>query len=270
VLQSGYDGRAITNKRKGEKTMKKLIALSLLCAFCTFTAIQTQAVEIVKEGNTGRGYVSVSSSTSDDFMPTMAQVNVAVENSSKNLAATTEENKKTAQKVIDAVKKQLDASKGETIKTIAFNVNSEYSYKNNVKTFENYKVVNSVQIKVKDTAKLGQIIDTALNAGATRVDGVNFSLASTDVACNQLISQAVSEAKVKSENVAKALGMKLGDIKQMNVGCFADNGYMPYYRTMDTGAKGTLNSAPESSAIPTEAGTIKVRANVDAQFFLNK
>lgn len=245
--------------------MKRLFTTVLVLAFTVLNA--QAALEVKREVQTDRGYVSVNSNVDDDFAPDTVRVNFYVETSNKDLAVASDENKKIATKVLEALKKEINSQKGEAIKTLGFNANPEYSYKNNVKAFEKYNVVNSFEVKLKDMDKLGHIINIALNAGATRVDGLRFTLDATDAACNKLITNAVADAKGKSLNVAKALGLKLGDVKAMSVNCNADGGYYPQpYRVMNMADSTMAKGAME--AIPTEAGTIKVRVNVDAQFYL--
>lgn len=236
--------------------MKKLISLALLGALAGFGNIPALALD--------PGYTGANTFAEDDYAPTMAQVNFYIETSNKNLVAATDENKKISQKVLEAVKKELSAK--EEVKTVSFNAQPEYSYKDNKKNFEKYTVSNAYQVKVKDISKIGKIIGTALDAGATRIEGLNYTLDATEDVCNKLTAKALTEAKGRAENVAKTLGMKLGGVKQISTYCNVNNNYYPQYRMMSAMAKDANGST--GSSIQTEAGTINVRATVDAQFYI--
>lgn len=246
--------------------MKKLVATCLVTGLACSVAFCAPAVQTQSE----KGFVAVSTSAEDDFAPNLARVVLYVETSNKVLENATNENKTTSAKAIEAVKKVLDEKKGDTIKTLSFNVNPEYTYtKDNKREFSTYRVSNSFEVRTKNPKEIGKIIDTALNAGATRVDGLNYSLSDIDDACNGLIAKATKSAHARAQNAAMAMSAKLGGIKQVTTSCNANNGYSPIVPRMYM-AKGAMDSAESANSnIPTESGLIKVYANVDSQFWLN-
>jgi uncharacterized protein YggE len=69
-----------------------------------------------------------------------------------------------------------------------------------------------VQVRVKELAQLGTLIDRALGAGANRVDSVRFSLSSPEEAQGRALAQAVQRARQAAEAIAGALGVTLGPV----------------------------------------------------------
>ena len=102
------------------------------------------------------------------------------------------------------------------------------------------------------------------------MDDLNFSLDNTDSACNSLIKEATALSRTRAGELAKAAGSYVTGIKSINASCSGDNTYYPQVRMLNS-AKFAADSVAESSAgsaVPTELGTIKMYANVNAQYFV--
>lgn len=244
---------------------KTITAIVLASAFALtlgiggFQAAQATDVE--------RGYVSVYAEASEEAVPNMAKITLSVETSDKDITKVSEANKQAANNSIQAVKKLLDTANGETVKTLAFNVNPEYRYKDGQRIFVQYTARNSYEVKIKDITKLGKIISAALSNGANVVSNLSYALDTNEEACNKLIREASGYAKAKAENAASALGTSVTGIKHANVQCSANEYNQPRYNMMLKSA-GNAMAMDEAEAVPTEGGTIKFRATVDASFFV--
>ena len=242
--------------------MKKFLIAMLAMG----VVLSTTCVFAVEEE---RGYVSVSAKAEQEFVPNVANFKFYIETSDKDLNIATEKNKQETQKALEAVKKELDTTKGDSIKTINFSANPEYRYKNGKREFVQYNVTNGFQVTLKNTDNLGKIISKGLQNGATRADDLNFSLDNTQNACNNLIKEAVGLSKTRANETAKAAGSYVTGIKSINASCSGDSTYYPQARLMNSAkyASGSADTAAESS-IPTELGTIKMFATVNANYFV--
>lgn len=245
--------------------MKKLLTAAAIVGI-----IGAMTVSCAYAADSDKGYVSVNAKASKEFAPNIARVKFYIETSDKDLSKATQKNKEETKRALDAVKKVLDTAKGDTIQTVNFNVNPEYSYKNNTRTFVQYNITNGFEVKLTDTEKLGSVIAQGLQNGATRVDDLNFSLDNTESACNSLIAQAVGLAKVRANEAAKAAGSYTTGIKALTTSCSGDAGLYPQVRMMNSAkyASGAMTEAVADSAVPTEMGTIKMYATVNAQYFI--
>ena len=145
---------------------KKLIALMLMG---TFTL---PVFSVANEANIQESTISVSAQAQGEYDPDTAKVKFYVENSGTNLADIKAKNDKTVNAAINEIKKKLNAN--ETVKTIAFRVNSVYNYKDKVRIFQKYQVTNGFEVKLKDVNKVAEIIQIAMDNGVKRVDNINF------------------------------------------------------------------------------------------------
>lgn len=75
-----------------------------------------------------------------------------------------------------------------------------------------YRVMNTVSATLHDVARVGTVIDAALQAGANRVHGVRFGLRDPQRFRAQAIADAVRRARADAEAMAQALGVALGTV----------------------------------------------------------
>lgn len=243
--------------------MKKVLSTIILGSMLAISISAGAAAE------NERGYISVYSEATEEAAPNMATITLSIETSDKDITKATEANKQAANASIQAVKKLLDASNGETVKTLAFNVSPEYRYKDGTRIFIQYNAKNSYEVKIKDVSKLGKIISAGLSNGANVVSNLSYSLDTNEETCNKLIKQAAGLARAKADAAASALGTSITGIKSTNAQCSTNNYNQPRYM-MSLKSAGNAMAMEDSmdAGVPTEGGTIKFRANVDASFFV--
>ena len=245
--------------------MKKILGTIILGSMFAMTMgignLTVQAAE------NERGSISVWAEATEEATPNMAKITLSVETSDKDITKATEANKTAANNSIAAVKKLLNTQNGETVKTLAFNVNPEYKYKDGTRIFVQYTARNSYEVKIKDVSKLGKIISAALANGANVVSNLSYSLDTNEEACNKLIKQASALAKTKAESAASALGTGITGVKYANIQCNTNEFHQPRYN-MSLKSAGNAMAMEDAAAVPTEEGTIKFRETVDASFFV--
>lgn len=91
-----------------------------------------------------------------------------------------------------------------TVKTVSYSVNPNY---NNQGTLTGYTVTNSIQATLNDLTITGKIIDTAVQAGATRIDSLQFTLKDDSTARAQALAAATVKAKALATAMATAAGL---------------------------------------------------------------
>lgn len=100
------------------------------------------------------------------------------------------------------------------IKTSNYSVYPQYDYANGQNRITGYQVSASLTITVRDIDKVNQIIDTATAKGANSVGGIQLTV--DEDKKKQLLQDArelaVKEAKSKAESLARAAGLSLGKI----------------------------------------------------------
>jgi len=110
--------------------------------------------------------------------------------------------------VIAAVKKHGIAP--ADMATVNVSLGPVYDYSNGSQKMTGYRASQSLQVKVRKLNDTGSLIDDAVSAGATQIQGVSLSVADQDAATAQARTLAVADAKQKAEALAKAAGVTLG------------------------------------------------------------
>ena len=237
--------------------MKKLLAL-----FAFIFVLTTAAYAEIKQE---QGYISVNVEATEDYNPTLVKLSFAIETRDKDPEITANLNKQQSEKVINAVKALIDTTKNETIKTTSYYFNPEYSYKDG-KKLTGYIAVNTLQIAIKDPNKTGKIISTALSNGANSVSGLEFILEETNDNCNLLMQKAAKGAKERAGKIAASMNTTVIGIKSINASCSTNSNYSANFRMLNS--KAVTDTAVEGAGVPVEMGKTKLRAYVNADFYV--
>ena len=121
-----------------------------------------------------------------------------------------------------------------------------------------YQVTNTLQVTLKDVNQTGKIIDTAVSAGANKVNSIQFMLSDEQALAlrSEALRKAVAGARADADVVAVSLGVVITGTKNVDI----SQGYTPV--AYDTSLV-TLSMA-KSSAVPTpiQPGDVTVTAQV--------
>ncbi|MFB6171758.1 MAG: SIMPL domain-containing protein [Haloarculaceae archaeon] len=189
--------------------------------------------------------VQVSASGSVDADPDLAVVYLAVEHTAPTADAARERVATDAERMRAALRSAgvPDAN----VSTTAFAVAVVYDYTDAGREVDGYRAVHSFRVETAP-ADAGAIVDAAVGAGATRVDGVQFIL--SEERRRALRAEALREAVANAESDATALtdaaGVSLGDVASLSTTDVGVSPPGPVYRG-DQGASGgstTLEPGP--------------------------
>ena len=125
-----------------------------------------------------------------------------------------------------------------------------------------FQVVHRVSALVRDTGAVGRVLDAALEAGATGVDGVDFRLSDPNAAETEARTMAVADARVRASTIAEAAGAGLGSLLEIAEGVPGG----PEPRPLMRAARFTM--AAEASPTPVVAGRLDVSVSVVATYEL--
>ena len=67
------------------------------------------------------------------------------------------------------------------------------------------------------------MIDKAINAGATNIDNLSFSVSNYEAQCNNLLKIATQKAKSRANVVAEALSTYIIGVNNIFTSCSANN-----------------------------------------------
>lgn len=243
--------------------MKNIIIVLLLCV--SFFAYTLSAnAEIKREA----GYISLNNSLVKEVEPNLATITFAVENTASEAQKAANENNEISDKIIKALK-LIASNQTDTIKTSNFSVNPVWgTTPAGKRVIKNYSAVNSVRVETKDVSKVAKFIDTAIANGANRTDNLVYSLQNEKKICKELYPTLVKELTTMAQDLASSAGTTLDGLKQMNVSCNTDT--VSNGRFFTAKAMAVTNDMAESASIetPVEAGKIKIRVYVNADYYV--
>ncbi|MTJ06394.1 MULTISPECIES: SIMPL domain-containing protein [unclassified Anabaena] len=240
----------LSNSRFPGRKIGKILSLSIF--MCAIFILPASAQEKEKLWRTltvsGRGVETIST--------TLSQVSLGVEIQGK----TAQDVQKEAARKSSAVVALLKKRNVQKLTTTGVRLNPVYSYSNNIQRITGYSASNTVSFRIP-TDEAGTLLDDAVKAGATQINGVSF-IASDEAIANaqkQALKKATQDAQQQAEAVLSSLGLQQKEIVSIQV-----NGASPPPPPMLYRAEvAKLTSADAST--PIVAGEQEVQASVTLQ-----
>lgn len=200
--------------------------------------------------------IEVDGSGETRTSPDTADLDVAIETQAKTAEEAANRNAALAAKVIDALKSKL-ANRGK-ITTGGYSLNPEYDQRASEKPrIIGYNAQNTVTVNTGALDLVGPLIDSAIAAGANRVNSLNFSVKDDTKARTEAIAIATRDARAQAEALASALSVKLGKVLKATTVSQARPIPMRMGRAMAMSA---------NVATPVEPGEVTVSATVSLTF----
>jgi uncharacterized protein YggE len=194
--------------------------------------------------------------------PDVAHVTVGVESQGPALQAVVDDNKTRMAALLAALKAQGIADKD--IRTTNYSVYVENPQPQPLQGGQagtaplTYHVNDQVDVTVRDVAKLGDVLDKAVAAGANNVYGVSFSVNDPTKLQGMARANAIADAKARAQDLASLTGVTLGDV--ISVSEVIGGGPTPIY-AVGAGAR-SLAAAP----VPVEPGVLEISMNVQVTY----
>lgn len=201
-------------------------------------------------------------------MPDIATVDFSVQETAKQVTDAQTAATARANKALGAVKQAGVADKD--VRTLSYNVSPQYSYPTpcpqgalcpsifgNAPTITGYQVSETVEVKVRDLAKVGGILESLGTLGVQNVSGPSFAVDDPSAVTAMARAQAINKAKTDAARLAEELGVSLGRIVN-----FSENTAAPYplYSASVSSARG----AAVAPTLPT--GENEYDANVSVTY----
>lgn len=145
---------------------------------------------------------------------TISQVQLGVEIQGKTAQEVQEEVARRSSAVVEL----LRSRNVEKLQTTGIQLNPVYSYEDNVQRIRGYSATNTVSFRVAND-QAGRILDDAVKAGATRIDGVSFTASETAIseAQKQALREATQEAQQQADAVLSVLNLSRKDIVNIQI-----------------------------------------------------
>ncbi|HAC63742.1 MAG TPA: hypothetical protein DCF68_09430 [Cyanothece sp. UBA12306] len=186
---------------------------------------------------------------------TLTEVKLGVEIQGK----TATEVQQQVAKRTSAVVNFLSECQVERLQTTGIRLQANYQYNNNERKLVGYIGTNTVSFRLP-TEKVGSLLDEAVKAGATRIDGVSFTATEEAIAAAQkeALSQATIDAQQQGNTVLETLNFKAKEVVNIEI-----NGANPP-QPMRIQAQAMARVATQDST-PVIGGEQTVKASVTLQ-----
>jgi hypothetical protein len=200
--------------------------------------------------------LSVSGKGQITIPTTLTQVRLGVEIQGKTAQQVQQQVAQRSQSVVELLKSR----KVEKLETTGISLNPNYTYKNGKQNINGYSGTNTVSFRI-DTEKSGTLLDEAIKAGATRIDGISFVASDEAIAQaqQQAIQKASEDAKKQADAALSALNLSQREVMSIQI-----NGANP--------PQPLVNSAPRLAQVtkaradtPVVGGEQKVEQSVILQ-----
>jgi uncharacterized protein YggE len=190
---------------------------------------------------TGQGRVTAQ--------PDLAVIRLGVQTDGVDLDAIQPQNAQITQNVLDA----LQEAGIENIRTVQYTIDKLYDYENGTQVDRGFKVINLMEIRTDDLAGVGNIVDTAVGAGANLIEMISFEASEPSVYYQQALNMAMMDAIDKARTLSRSLRLRtnLTPIKIVESGSVITPP-QPYQRDLAT--------------TPVLPGDISVEASLTAVF----
>ncbi len=188
-------------------------------------------------------------------VPDEAQLSAGVVSQAPTAEAALSANRNAMNGVFDELKRQGIPEK--SIQTSEFSISPQYDTSDNSHRIIGYSVSNNVSVTVDDLSKLGPAIDALVHSGANSMGGVSFTLHDPKPLMQKAREAAVKDAMDRAQIYARAAGLTLGRVTDLNEGGGPIE--RPMFRTM-----AVMAAAPAPT--PIAAGEETVTASVSMTF----
>ena len=240
-----------------KKKLSLLVGFLLVASLVSACAATPIAAAQQAEPNTQPPRtLTVTGSGQALLTPDIASVTIGVHTENKNAAEAVAANNTQAKAVTDALKAAGIAAKD--IRTTNFSINPQQQYDDKGQiTGITYIVDNSVYVTVHDLTKVGDLLDSAVKAGANSISGIQFDVADKTKALSDARKAAVANATEIATELAGAANVTLGPVQTISI--YGSNpSPSPVYDTRALAA--------EAPSVPVSPGQLNITIDVQVVF----
>jgi uncharacterized protein YggE len=194
---------------------------------------------------TGEGVVKVA--------PDQAWVRIGVESRSKVSKDAQQRNAE----LMTAVQHKLAALgiPKEAIKTVGVDLQLEFDYRDGKQTPRGYVARNTIEVRVDDFARVGDVLDAAVASGASMLHGLRFDVKDRAQLEKVALQHAVANASGKASAVAAGMNRAIDRVLSVEEIFVGSEPPVPMRMERMVASQ----SAPTT---PVEAGEIEIRAQL--------
>jgi uncharacterized protein len=195
---------------------------------------------------TGEGVVKAA--------PDQAWVTLTAESRSKNPKDAQAQNAN----AMSAIQQKLAAAgfPKDVVRTLSYDLQLESDWVNGRQVPRGYVARNTIEVRLDDITRVGEVIDISVTSGATAVHGVRFDLKQRDALEREALKRATADARARADAAASGAGATIGRVVRVEEP--AGRAYPPPQPMMMMREA----AAADRAQTPVVAGEIEIRVSV--------
>lgn len=248
-----------------------IVIVALLLIFC-IVWIGADIKNKIKEGKyigqplQQKNTITVSDSAEIYAKPDLAITAFSVVTEAKTVAEAMSENTQKMNAVISAIKKM--GIEETDLKTTNFSISPRYEWEqeklctayscpSGKRVLVGYDINQSLEVKIRDMEKIGDVVQAATDNGANEVGNLEFTIEKEDELKKQAREEAITKAKNKAEELAEQLGVDL-----IRITNFSESGQVPQWRYYEKMAVESMGGGEAAPSIQTGQNKISVSVSI--------
>ncbi|WP_101925799.1 MULTISPECIES: SIMPL domain-containing protein [Luteimonas] len=245
-------------RRPSRSTLRPLL---LACGLALGTLSMTANAQDVTpvSATPGTTLLSVSAQAEASRRPDIAMLSTGVVTQAADANGALRANSEQMTTLMAAIKAAGIAERD--VQTSGINLNPQYRYaENEPPVITGYQANNNVNLKVRDIARLGQVLDALVASGANQINGPTFEIEDAEGVQDEARAAALKKAQARAEMYAASLGLRVLRMVSISEG----GGFAPPRPMM------AMRAMADSAAPPVSPGETTLSANLDIVFELGR
>jgi len=210
----------------------------------------------IGQGSQYKDTISISGVGKVLAKPDIGQVDLSVISDATTVAAAQKDNTDKMNKITQAMK-DLGIDEKD-LQTVNYSIYPRYQYTTGKSTIIGYEVTQTLEVKIRNLDKSGDILGKAASMGANQVGSLTFTFDNPESFQSEARQKAVADAKQKAQDLAKGLGVSLGKITSFSETVSGQPS--PVY-SLDMGVGGGGGATPEI-----QTGQNEIQVNVTLSY----
>ncbi|MGE0462667.1 MAG: SIMPL domain-containing protein [Vicinamibacterales bacterium] len=143
----------------------------------------------------------------------------------------------------------------DAVRTVAISLQQEFDYAGGRQTPRGYVARNTIEVRVDDLGRLGEVMDASVGSGATSVHGLRFDLKQRNASEREALTLAVADAMLRAEAAASGAKRTVDRVVRIAEGA-------PISIVRPEAAAFRVAAADQPAPTPVAEGEIEIRAQV--------
>lgn len=200
-----------------------------------------------------------------DIAPDEASLSVTIESQNRELKQVKLEHDGKLQGLYKLVASMQIPRKD--MKTGYVSIRPEYDYRNGKQIFKHYRATTNINITLKDMSKIGPLMQTLVDKQYERISGVSYSIGDVEAVREEVMLDAIDNAKQKAKKMAGRLGESIGYPIEITQGYAQHDRPQPVMR-VEAAMMKSADMPGSGGAIAPPPGQQQVSATVTVSFEL--